>query len=773
MVAEVIINRGAKKLNRTFDYNIPKELEDLILVGSKVIVPFGKGEKQEEAFVVKLKEKSEFANKDIIKIEENLTDKQIELAKWMANRYFCNVSDCIKLMLTPGTRTKNKEKRIQDKIINTVYLKKDIEEIEFEIETKKIKSEKQIKILKFVKDNEGATIPEIEMFTDTSRAIVNTLIKNGYLEIVEKKVERNPLLFKDYKKTEKLQLTDEQQEAFEKVEKAIDENRFEQFLLYGVTGSGKTEVYLQLIQKVIEKERTAIVLVPEISLTPQMLERFVSRFGKEDIAILHSKLSIGERHDEWEKIRNGDAKIVIGARSAIFAPLANVGIIIIDEEHDSSYKSETTPKYNAKEIAKKLAKENNIPLLFGSATPDLQTYYKATEKILNNGNIRSEINKKQMNPEITLLELTKRANNSSLPSVEIIDLKQELANGNRSMLSMELYSNIEENLKNKRQTILFLNRRGYSTFIMCRNCGYTVKCPNCNISLTYHSYERKLKCHYCGYEQNIVTVCPECKSDKTRYFGTGTQKLEQEIHKQFPDASTIRMDIDTVTKKNSHEEILNKFKNENIDILIGTQMVVKGHHFPNVTLVGVIAADSSLNIDDYRANERTFQILTQVAGRAGRENLPGKVIIQTYNPQSFAIQCSREQDYEKFYETEIALRKQLKYAPFCDIILIGFNSYNENEIRKVSNQMYEDLQKELNNLLKSEKMQGDENAVKLFKPMPCPIDKIQNRYRWRIIIKGNMTEEINRILNNSLKNIYKQNIKDTRISIDVNPNNMS
>ena len=382
MVAEVIINRGAKKLNRTFDYIIPEGLKDLILVGSKVLVPFGKGEKQEEAFVVKLKEKSEFANKEIIKIEENLTDKQIELAKWMANRYFCNVSDCIKLMLTPGTRTKNKEKRIQDKIINTVYLKKDIEEIEFEIETKKIKSEKQIKILKFVKDNEAVTIPEIEMFTDTSRAIVNTLIKNGYLEIIEKKVERNPLLFKEYKKTEKLQLTNEQQEAFEKIEKAIDENRFEQFLLYGVTGSGKTEVYLQLIQKVIENEKTAIVLVPEISLTPQMLERFVSRFGKEDIAILHSKLSIGERHDEWEKIRNGDAKIVIGARSAIFAPLADVGIIIIDEEHDSSYKSETTPRYNAKEIAKKLAKENNIPLLLGSATPDLQTYYKATEKMI-------------------------------------------------------------------------------------------------------------------------------------------------------------------------------------------------------------------------------------------------------------------------------------------------------------------------------------------------------------------------------------------------------
>ena len=343
-------------------------------------------------------------------------------------------------------------------------------------------------------------------------------------------------------------------------------------------------------------QETAIVLVPEISLTPQMLDRFISRFGKEKIAVLHSKLSIGEKYDEWNKIKEGKAKIVIGARSAIFAPVTNLGIIIIDEEHDSSYKSEANPKYDAKQVAKYIAKQNNCPLVFGSATPDINTYYKA--KTLG---------------KIELLELTKRANNSSLPKVSIIDLKQELANGNHSMLSRELYQEIEENLKQKRQTILFLNRRGYSTFIMCRDCGYTVKCKNCNISLTYHSYEKKLKCHYCGYEEEIVKVCPECHSEKIRYFGTGTQKLEQEIIKQFPNAKTIRMDVDTVTKKNSHEEILNKFKNENIDILIGTQMVVKGHHFPNVTLVGVIAADSSLNIDDYRANERTFQILTQVA----------------------------------------------------------------------------------------------------------------------------------------------------------------
>lgn len=744
MVAEVIINSTAKKLNRTFDYNIPKELEDMVFIGSKVLVPFGRFKTLEEAHVVGIKQSSEFEIKDIAKVETGLTDKQIELANWMAKRYFCNVSECIKLMQTPGTRTKNVNNRIQDKKINVVYLKKDFDEISFDIESAKIKSDKQIRILNFIKDNEGCTIPEIEAFTDCSRAIVNTLIKNEYLELVEKNIERNPLNSKKVDSTQNLKLTDEQEKAFNKVAETIDNNKYEQFLLYGVTGSGKTEVYLQLIDKAIKENKSAIVLVPEISLTPQMLDRFISRFGKEKIAVLHSKLSIGERHDEWERIKDGKAKIVIGARSAIFAPVQNLGIIIIDEEHDSSYKSEATPKYNAKEVAKKIAKEAKIPLLLGSATPDLTTFYNA-----------KECNK------ITLLELTKRANNSNLPKVEIVDLKQELANGNRSMLSHDLYQAIEQNLKDKLQTILFLNRRGYSTFIMCRNCGYTVKCKNCNISMTYHSYENKLKCHYCGYEEKLVKTCPECGSDKIRYFGTGTQKLEQEIHKQFPQAKTIRMDVDTVTKKNSHEEILNKFKNEEADILIGTQMVVKGHHFPKVTLVGVIAADSSLNIDDYRATERTFQILTQVAGRAGRENLPGKVIIQSYNPENFSIQNAQKQNYEEFYETEIALRKQLKYPPFCDIIIIGFNSINEEEIKKVSNLAYEIATKNLDN-----------EEFKIFKPMPSPIDKIQNKFRWRIIIKGNMNEKANETLNELLKTLYAKDYKNTKITIDVNPNNM-
>ena len=743
MIAEIVINRSAKRLNRTFDYNIPKDLEELIMIGSTVLVPFGKNSALEEGYVINIKEKTTYEVKDIAKIKHNLTEQQIELAKWMAKRYFCNISDCIKQMLTPGTKSKKQENNIQDKTINVVYLKKEIDEIQFDIEMGKIKSEKQKKILQFLKSNDGVTVPEIEIFTGGTRAIVKTLEKNGYVEIVEKKIERDPLANKKVEKTENLKLTEEQQKAYNLVSQKMQEEQYEQFLLYGVTGSGKTEVYLQLIGQALKQNKSAIVLVPEISLTPQMIDRFIARFNKEEIAVIHSKLSIGERYDEWNKIKEGKAKIIIGARSAIFVPTQNIGIIIIDEEHDSSYKSEAVPKYDAKEIAKKIAKENKCPLILGSATPDLNTYYKAKQG------------------KITLLELTHRANDSKLPEVEIVDLKMELANGNRSMLSVKLHDAIEKNLKEKRQTILFLNRRGYSTFIMCRECGYTVKCKNCNISMTYHKSENKLKCHYCGYEENVVTVCPECKSTKIRYFGTGTQKLEQEINKIFPQATTIRMDIDTVTKKNSHEEILNKFKNENIDILIGTQMVVKGHHFPNVTLVGVIAADSSLNIDDYRANERTFQLLTQVAGRAGREKLDGRVIIQTYTPDNFSIICSKKQDYEMFYNTEIALRKQLNYPPFCDIILIGFNSLSEKEIIEVSQRVYMYLKNNLN---------GEEYNV--LKPMPSPIDKIQNRFRWRIIIKGIMTPNANEVLNNCLKEIYNTNYKNTRITIDINPNNM-
>lgn len=489
------------------------------------------------------------------------------------------------------------------------------------------------------------------------------------------------------------------------------------------------------------------MLVPEISLTPQTVDRFIARFGEENIAVLHSKLSVGERYDQWNKIKRGEAKIVIGARSAIFAPISDLGLIIIDEEHDQSYKSETTPRYHTKEVARYLAKENNMCLILGSATPDLGTYYKTQTK------------------EIDILELTKRANNASLPTVEIVDLRQELEQGNKTMISGKLHQAIKENLANKKQTILFLNRRGFSTFIMCRDCGHTIKCKHCDITLTYHANAKKLKCHYCGYEENIVKECPECHSQNIRYFGAGTQKLEEQIQMLFPEATTIRMDVDTVSKKNSHEQILNKFKNENIDILIGTQMVVKGHHFPNVTLVGVIAADSSLNIDDFRANERTFQILTQVAGRAGRENLPGKVIVQTYNPDNFSIECAKKQSYKLFYDTEIMMRKQLKYPPFCDIIVIGVSSANQQAALKITNQLH--------NYLKNRVIQENLGII-LYKGMPAPIDKIKNKYRFRIIVKCKFKEDIIQLMNDMLGQ-YNQTKEGkngiTRLTIDLNPNN--
>ena len=747
MIAEVIIQSNAKDLNRVFDYKIPTEYEEnaLELIGARVLVSFARRKELEEGYIVNIKKSTEYEVKEIAKVEEKyLNNEKIELAKWMSKRYFCNIADCLKLMLPPGS-TRKVSNRVKEKNVNFVTLKKDEDEIEFDIETGKLKSAKQIRILKFLLENGDALISDIEMFADGSRAIVNTLCKNGYTEIIEKKVERDPFEFKEIERTTKLTLTEEQANAFNAICDSMDDMLFSEFLLYGVTGSGKTEVYLQLIEKALNEHKSSILLVPEISLTPQTVNRFIARFGKENIAVLHSKLSIGERYDEWNKINEGRAKIVIGARSAIFAPVKDLGLIIIDEEHDSSYKSEMTPKYDAKEVARFMCKEENVPLLLGSATPDIDTYYRAK------------------NEEIMLLELKNRANKASLPDIEIIDLREELAKGNKSMISTRLYEEIQKNLNDKKQTILYLNRRGFSTFVMCRNCGYTVKCKNCNINLTYHANTNKLKCHYCGYEEKLVTKCPSCGSEQIRYFGTGTQKLEYEINKLFPNASTIRMDIDTVSKKNSHEQILEKFKNDSIDILIGTQMVVKGHHFPNVTLVGVIAADGSLNIDDFRANERTFQILTQVAGRAGRGEDKGRVIIQTYNPDNFSIECAKKQDYDLFYNTEISLRKQLKYPPFCDIILIGFTSVIEQEVAKVAGKIHEYLK---NRVLK------ENLGIILYKALPSPIDKIKNKYRWRILIKCKFGEEITDLINDVLEEFQKLKSKSTKITIDLNPNNM-
>ncbi len=738
MIAEVIINSTVKSLNKTFDYEVPKNLK--VEIGSRVFIPFGKSKNPEEGIVVGLKEKSEFKVKEILKLQaEKIEKEKINLAKYMSDRYFCNISDCLKLMLPPGTKTKNTKDRVKEKTINLINIAKEKEEIEKAIEEKKIKSDRQIAILEFVINNGVSSIEDIELFTDGTKAIVSTLIKNGYLEYEETKVERNPFLHKILKKEKEFNLTEEQRYAVENIKEEGE------YLLFGVTGSGKTEVYLRLIERELNKNKSSIMLVPEISLTPQTVDRFISRFGEDKIAVLHSKLSVGERFDQWNKIKEGRAKIVIGARSAIFAPVKDLGIVIIDEEHDESYISEMTPRYNAKEVARFITKTKHIPLVLGSATPDISTYYNAKE-----GNIR-------------LLELTKRANQGAMPVSKIIDLREELANGNKTMISRELEEEIKNNLECKKQTILFLNRRGFSTFIMCRDCGYTVKCKRCNITMTYHKRENKLKCHYCGYEENAVKVCPMCHSENIRYFGAGTQKLEEEIKEKFPEATTIRMDVDTVSKKNSHEEILTKFREEKIDILIGTQMVVKGHDFPDVTLVGVISADSSLNFGDFKATERTFQTLTQVIGRAGRGEVEGRALIQTYNPDNYAIEYAKIQDYNLFYNTEIMLRKQLKYPPFCDIILIDVSSTKLNEL--------EDTEKRLHKYLK-ERVINEKFGLLLYSPVPAPIDKIKDRYRGRILIKCKYDSRIKELLLDSLKEFYKMKKKDVRVNIELNPNNM-
>ena len=489
------------------------------------------------------------------------------------------------------------------------------------------------------------------------------------------------------------------------------------------------------------------MLVPEISLTSQTVNRFVARFGADKIAVLHSKLSQTERYEEWMKVYNNKAKIVIGARSAIFAPVNNLGIVIIDEEHDSSYKSESTPKFATRDIAKYYAKTANCPLLLGSATPNVNIFYEAIE-----------------NNNIAVLELTKRANDSKLPNVEIIDLVEEKVNGNESMISNKLKAEILKNIMDNKQTILFLNRRGFSTYVLCTDCGETVKCKNCNINLTYHQKDGTLRCHYCGLKRNVIYKCDSCNSSHIEFLGGGTQKIELEINRLFPSATTIRMDVDTITANTSHEDIIEKFKEENINILIGTQMVAKGHHFPKVTLVGIILADSSLNIADFRANENTFQLLTQVAGRAGREGDEGRVIIQTYNPENAVIEFAKEQNYENFYNAEINIRKMLKYPPFCDIIVVNLFSENEIEVKNAIEFVYKTLIR-----------LGIERKALIFKPQPSPIDKIKNKFRWRILIKTKFNNDMISLLEKVLKEFWSKNklYKKTNISIDVNPNNMS
>ena len=741
MYANVIVDISHEKLDKTFQYSIPDELLCDIRPGVCVDIPFGS--RTITGYVIEVTDKPEYdpaRTKPLIGIKADsvaVEAKLIALAAWIRRNYGSTMNQALKTVIPV-------KKQAKEQVSRSIALKIDKVKARAQLALCEAKKQKaKARLFRALIDADDGARLEYSFVTgklSVSAATIRALEQSGFIEVITQSGYRNPVEHMSVDTYDKV-LNAAQQSVVDAIEGDIAAGLRNTYLIKGVTGSGKTEVYMELIAHCIQSGRQAIVLIPEIALTYQTVMRFFARFGNR-VSIINSRLSNGERYDQFERAKNGDIDIMIGPRSALFTPFSNLGLIIIDEEHENSYKSESVPRYHAREVAIEYARMSDAIVVLGSATPSVDSYYKAKTGVYR------------------LLELDKRVDDRPLPKCEVVDLRQELREGNRSILSTRLQELMEERLLNGQQTMLFLNRRGKSAFMSCRACGFVVKCPHCDVSLSQHAGGRMV-CHYCGYEEKVVTKCPECGSDKIRYFGTGTQKLEQEILKQFPQAKTIRMDVDTVTKKNSHEQILNKFKNDGIDILIGTQMVVKGHHFPKVTLVGVIAADSSLNIDDYRATERTFQILTQVAGRAGRENLPGKVIIQTYNPENFSIQDAQKQNYQEFYETEITLRKQLKYPPFCDIIIIGFNSLNEAEIKKVSNKAYEYLIKNLNN-----------EEFKTFKPMPSPIDKIQNRFRWRIIIKGNMNEQANGVLNDLLKEIYSENYKNTKVSVDVNPNSM-
>lgn len=731
--AGVVVNNDAVKLDRIFTYKIPSELQDKILLGQRVKVPFGMGNKYIDGFVMDFYDDNYVESENIkrIKVIKCICDEfslmkssDIKLIELMRKKYLCTYLEAIKVIIPNGIT-----KGMKFKVKSVVAIKSEL--------TEKYLKENYINIYNFIKKNNAEfTKSELVNNNKFSLSSINTLIKHDVLKVEDSVVNRYN--DKEYKLYESKVLNEEQKHAVN----TIMNSEKKQFLIHGVTGSGKTEIYMNLVSKMIQLGKDSIILIPEIALTPQMVERFKGRFGK-NVAIFHSKLNDGERFDEWMRVKFNKVKVAIGARSALFLPFNNLGLIVIDEEHETSYKSESDPKYVSREIAEMKCELEGCKLILGSATPSIESYYKA------------------LTGEYEILSIKNRAVNSNLPSTMIIDMREELISGNRTIFSSELYKDIDEELKKKNQIILFLNRRGYSTFVSCRSCGYVFKCDKCDISLTYHNAYSSLNCHYCGSKVAQPKVCPKCNSKYVKHFGIGTEQLEAQVRKAFPQARTLRMDFDTTREKNSYERIYKTFKNKEADILIGTQMIAKGLDFPDVTLVGIVAADLSLNIPDYKSTEKTFQLITQVSGRAGRGVKSGKVIIQTYNPDNYSVKYAANNDYENFIKEELQIRKIMDYPPFAKIMCINFSSEKEDILIK----KIQELGYRLKEFLK-------EVDVLLLGPCPCGISKIKNFYRWQIIIKGNFNEEIPLKIKNFIYENINDNYNDIRIGMDVNPNNM-
>lgn len=730
LFAQVVINNDAVSVDRLFTYKIPEKFMDLIKIGHRVLVPFGMGNKFYEGFVIGIQEFNESGFKNIKAIinlldeEPLLKEDSLLLYKFMVDKYLCKKIESIRLLIPTGIMRGVKEK------------KRDVITFNRELHGKLLEKKEYIAIMDFIKNNDGKyTKAQLTNEYKLSTYMVNKLIAEEYLKKVDEKVVR--FSNKDYERYQSFELNEEQKKAFNDIIYSGDKL----FLLKGVTGSGKTEVFMNLTREMLKEDKTTLVLVPEISLTPQMIERFKGRFGK-NVAVFHSKLSPGERFDEWHRVRNGEVRLVVGARSAIFLPFDNLGLIVLDEEHEGTYKSEQNPKYHTREIAEYISKLNGCKVVFASATPSIESYYYA------------------LIDRYKLIELKNRVGASVMPSMKIVDMREELKSNNKSMFSRDLYNKISQNLQDKNQTIIFLNRRGHSTFVSCRQCGFVFKCDHCDISMTYHK-NGYLICHYCGTAKKIATKCPKCESKYIKYFGVGTERVQEELKRSFPTARVLRMDVDTTRNKDSYEKIYETFKKGQADILVGTQMITKGLDFPNVTLVGVIAADMSLNLPDYRSGEKTFQLITQVGGRAGRGDKRGEVIIQTYTPDHYSIVHSINNDYEELFKEEITMRKDFNYPPFGKIFLIQGASKNEGLLLEFMNKLGKNLERILNLY-----------SLEILGPCACGISRIKENYRWQIVLKGELSEDVCKIIKDRVYESYSNVYNDIRISIDINPNSL-
>lgn len=788
MIARCIVDVNSKRVDRLFDYLIPDHLESQIKAGMRVVVPFGP--RKVQGYVIELSETAEFDKlKPVLAVQDfvpELTQELILLSDWMSYSHVSKRIAVLDAMLPAALKGKYKKilkvtdeaevpddliKYFKDNVLNldkaqeleimpllAPFIAKGViaEDIEVSQKNKvkkllgvkmlpdmdyesRVKNDKQLAACEEVlSSREGLTFVELEA-RGISKGVCNTLVKNGVFEKVEMEQTRDPFAHKVFFEDTKKKLLPEQQAAFDAVNNAMEHNQSETFLLHGVTGSGKTEVYLQLISEVLEQGKQAIVLVPEIALTPQMVDRFKSRFGDE-VAVLHSGLSNGERYDEWRKIKNQTASVSVGARSSIFAPFKDIGIIIIDEEHETTYKQEDYPRYHAREIAEWRAKYHQCPLVLGSATPSLETYARAEKGVY------------------TKLEMLTRANQQAMPDMYVANMRDELAHGNRSMFSEILREKIQEKIDKDEQVVLFLNRRGHAQFMLCRDCGHVPMCPNCDISLTYHKFTDELKCHYCGHTEPPVNLCPSCGSEHIREMGVGTQKVEEIIYEIFRDAKVIRMDNDTTRKKGAHEKLLEQFKRKEANILLGTQMIAKGLDFPDITLVGVLNADTMLNLPDFRASEKTYQLLTQVSGRAGRSTKRGEVVIQTYNPEHYAVEYAMQNDYKGFYKEEMEYRRLGKYPPFFYMVYLNFSHKDLKKVLLESKHIHQIL---LQHLTPGSYVLG---------PAPSPIARINNQHRFQVIIKFKSEPELLKALNYLDDYYHEQYVKDKfTLHIDINP----